>query len=91
MKLVGKKEAKSQETGNEAVKVLGGGCASCHALEEAAKAALTELGLPDEVGHITDFAPDRGLRGHADPGPDGGRQGGFQRTGTDQGGSQGPD
>lgn len=56
MKLFGKKEAKSQETGNEAVKVLGGGCASCHALEEAAKAALTELGLPDEVGHITDFA-----------------------------------
>ncbi|WP_345941887.1 thioredoxin family protein, partial [Gemmiger formicilis] len=35
---------------------LGGGCANCHALEDAAKAALGELGLPQEVGHITDFA-----------------------------------
>ena len=48
MKLFGKKEPVQKETGNEAIKVLGGGCASCHALEE--------LGLPQEVGHITDFA-----------------------------------
>lgn len=56
MKLFGKKESVQKETGNEAVKVLGGGCANCHALEDAAKAALEELGLPQEVGHITDFA-----------------------------------
>lgn len=56
MKLFGKKEPVQKETGNEAIKVLGGGCASCHALEDAAKAALEELGLPQEVGHITDFA-----------------------------------
>lgn len=56
MKLFGKKESVQKETGNEAVKVLGGGCANCHALEDAAKAALGELGLPQEVGHITDFA-----------------------------------
>ena len=56
MKLFGKKESVQKETGNEAVKVLGGGCANCHALEDAAKAALGELGLPQAVGHITDFA-----------------------------------
>ena len=55
MKMFGKKESVQNETGNEAVKVLGGGCANCHALEAAAKAALAELGLPQEVGHITDF------------------------------------
>ena len=55
MKLFGKKESVQQDTGREAVKVLGGGCASCHALEAAAKDALAELGLPQEVGHITDF------------------------------------
>lgn len=55
MKLFGKKESVQTETGNEAVKVLEGGCANCHALEAAAKAALTELGEPAEVGHITDF------------------------------------
>ena len=55
MKLFGKKESAQKETGNEVVKVLGGGCASCHALEASAKAALAELGLPQEVGHITDF------------------------------------
>ena len=42
MKLFGKKESVQKETGNEAVKVLGGGCANCHALEDAAKAALGE-------------------------------------------------
>ena len=56
MKLFGKKEPVQKETGNEAIKVLGGGCANCHALEDADKAALEELGLPQEVGHITDFA-----------------------------------
>ena len=38
------------------VKVLGGGCAKCNQLEEAAKAAMTELGLTPEVDHITDFS-----------------------------------
>ena len=55
MKLFGKKESVQTGTGNEAVKVLGGGCANCHALEAAAKAALTELGEAAKVGHITDF------------------------------------
>ena len=36
--------------------VLGSGCAKCRALEEAARAALTELGRDDLVEHITDFS-----------------------------------
>ena len=38
------------------VKVLGSGCKKCNQLEEATKAALTELGLDASVEHVTDFA-----------------------------------
>ena len=38
------------------VKVLGSGCAKCNALEEAARAALTELGMDATIDHVTDFA-----------------------------------
>lgn len=38
------------------VKVLGGGCAKCNALEEAVRAALEELGMDPSVGHVTDYA-----------------------------------
>lgn len=38
------------------VKVLGTGCAKCRALDAAAKEALSELGMSDEVEHVTDFA-----------------------------------
>lgn len=38
------------------IKVLGSGCAKCIALEEAAKAALAELGMDTAVDHVTDFA-----------------------------------
>lgn len=38
------------------VKVLGSGCAKCNALEEAARAALAELGMDTEIDHVTDFA-----------------------------------
>lgn len=37
-------------------KVLGSGCAKCHALEEAACAALKELGMDTTIDHVTDFA-----------------------------------
>ena len=46
----------AQENENAPVKVLGSGCAKCNALEEAARAALGELGLPQEVGHVRDFS-----------------------------------
>lgn len=38
------------------VKVLGSGCAKCNALEEAAKLALKELGMDENIDHVTDFA-----------------------------------
>jgi len=38
------------------VKVLGGGCAKCQQLEIAVKAALAQLGMDDDIDHVTDFA-----------------------------------
>lgn len=37
------------------IKVLGTGCAACHALYEAAKTAVAALGLAVEVEYITDL------------------------------------
>ena len=37
-------------------KVLGSGCAKCHALEDAAREALKELGMDPTIDHVTDFA-----------------------------------
>ena len=37
------------------VKVLESGCAKCNALEEAARAALAELGMDTAIDHVTDF------------------------------------
>jgi len=37
------------------IKVLGPGCAKCHALEQNVKAAIQELGLKVEINHITDI------------------------------------
>lgn len=37
------------------VKVLGGGCAKCSALEDAVRAALAELGMDTAIDHVTDF------------------------------------
>lgn len=41
--------------GAAGVKVLGSGCANCNALEEAARAALVELGMDTTIDHVTDF------------------------------------
>lgn len=37
------------------VKVLESGCAKCNALEEAVRAALTELEMDTSIDHVTDF------------------------------------
>lgn len=37
------------------VKVLGGGCAKCHALESAVRNALSELGMDTTIDLVTDF------------------------------------
>ena len=35
---------------------MGSGCAKCHALEDAAREALEELGMDSTIDHVTDFA-----------------------------------
>lgn len=58
MGLFGKKkqEAAPVQGGQvSGIQVLGSGCAKCNALEDAVKAALTELGQEPVVDHVTDF------------------------------------
>lgn len=38
------------------VKVLGGGCAKCNALEAVVRSALEELGMDTAIDHVTDFS-----------------------------------
>jgi len=38
------------------IKILGGGCANCRALEAMAKEAVAELGLTATVEEVTDYA-----------------------------------
>ncbi len=38
------------------VKVLGAGCATCNALEQATRTALARLGVEASVEHVTDDA-----------------------------------
>ena len=45
----------AEKTEVRSVKVLGSGCKSCHALYEAAKAAVQALGLSAEVEYVTDM------------------------------------
>ena len=46
---------KEEENGTCCIKVLGSGCASCHALFENAKEAVKKLGLSANVEYITDL------------------------------------
>ncbi len=38
------------------VLILGGGCKNCHTLEDNTRAALQQLGVSANIGHVTDFA-----------------------------------
>lgn len=38
------------------IKVLGGGCAKCNALESATREALEKLGMDTAIDHVTDFS-----------------------------------
>ena len=51
-KTMAKTEASKSGVG---VKVLGTGSAKCNALEDAVRAALTELGMDTTIDHVTDF------------------------------------
>ncbi|HPE95756.1 MAG TPA: thioredoxin family protein [Bacillota bacterium] len=48
----------AQETKNtgSTVKVLGGGCAKCHALEVSVRSALEKLGMNTDIELVTDYA-----------------------------------
>lgn len=46
------KQAMQEE---QSVKVLGPGCSKCNELEANTKAALEQLGMETEIGHVTDF------------------------------------
>lgn len=58
MSLFGKKNVpESREENPDApIKVLGGGCARCQALESATRAALEALGMDTAIEHVTDYA-----------------------------------
>lgn len=43
------------QTSEAKVLILGSGCANCNALERSVREAMAELGLEEEVGHVTDF------------------------------------
>ena len=45
-------EAMQKESG---IKILGGGCAKCNALEAATVDALRELGMDTTIDHVRDF------------------------------------
>ena len=45
-------ETEKKESG---VKILGGGCAKCNALEAATVEALRELGMDTAIDHVRDF------------------------------------
>lgn len=45
-------EAEKKESG---IKILGGGCAKCNALEAATEEALRELGMDATIDHVRDF------------------------------------
>lgn len=47
--------AKETLSSGASVKVLGSGCDKCNALEKNVKEALSELGMMDEIDHVTDF------------------------------------
>lgn len=53
MELFGKK--KEDENGICCIKVLGSGCASCHAQFENAQEAVKKMGLSVEVEYVTDL------------------------------------
>lgn len=54
--LFGKKEAAAPVCEDAPLLILGGGCQSCHALEDNTRSALALLGKDADIGHVTDFS-----------------------------------
>ncbi|MFA9375966.1 MAG: thioredoxin family protein [Lachnotalea sp.] len=49
------KQENENSLSEEAVKVLGSGCAKCNELEANVKSALEQLGMDTKIEHVTDF------------------------------------
>lgn len=49
-------KAEAAKAEDKSVKILGGGCAKCNALEAATKEALQQLGMDTTIDHVKDFA-----------------------------------
>lgn len=49
-------EAQEGRAEDARIKILGGGCPKCNALEAAVKAAMAKRGASEPVGHVTDYA-----------------------------------
>ena len=47
--------AAEREKKEAGIKILGGGCAKCNALEVATAEALSELGMDTAIAHVRDF------------------------------------
>lgn len=48
---------KTKENADDAfVKILGTGCRNCKVLEENTRAAMADLGMEQEIGHVTEIA-----------------------------------
>lgn len=50
-----KEQTAQRDSGADGVKVLGSGCAKCSALEKAVQEAMAELGMDENIDHVTDF------------------------------------
>ena len=49
-------KAEEAKTKGAGIKILGGGCSKCQALEEATKEALEALGMNEAIDHVTDYS-----------------------------------
>jgi len=49
-------EEKQEEPKDARIKILGGGCPKCNALEAAAKAAMAKRGMDEPIEHVTDYS-----------------------------------
>lgn len=50
------KKAEVAKTEGATIKILGSGCAKCSQLEAATCKALAQLGMEEDIDHVTDFA-----------------------------------
>lgn len=52
----GMEKAEEAKAKGARIRILGGGCAKCQALEEATKEALEELCMNETIDHVSDYS-----------------------------------